>query len=88
MSVGIFKTRVYCIRHEAVRSVHEVRGQCVQSCHCIRSCAQPLAFDAGGSGGLDSLPRNVQKQLRDERKAGGVQHLLDMLHQIEVRAEG
>ena len=44
-------------------------------------CAQSLRE---GSAALGRLPREVQRQVEAHRKAGGVQHLLDLLRQIQV----
>lgn len=52
----------------------------------LLSYAQLLDLDGSGKKALESLPRKLQQQLQEERKAGGVQHLLDMLRQIEVRS--
>ena len=39
-----------------------------------------------GSAALGRLPREVQKQVEGHRRAGGVQHLIDLLRQIQVPA--
>ena len=38
-----------------------------------------------GSAALGQLPREVRQQVDAHRKAGGVQHLLDLLRQIQVK---
>jgi len=45
------------------------------------TCAQSLRE---GSAALGRLPREVQKQVEGHRRAGGVQHLIDLLRQIQV----
>ena len=41
-----------------------------------------------GSAALGQLPRDVRQQVEAHRKAGGVQHLLDLLRQIQVKGVG
>ena len=57
------------------------------SWHYLLNAGCPLQWMAAGDGsgaGLEALPRDAAKQLQQERRAGGVQHLVDLLRQIEV----
>ncbi len=79
--------------------LHMVHGECIAVVpHCMSSESNAQLYEtrlsvrlllheqalSEGSAALGQLPRDVRQQVEAHRKAGGVQHLLDLLRQIQV----